>query len=166
MGRIPAELRNAIARNIKLERLKKYGRQRGTAKTCAEDFGVSPQQWSPWECGKRTPDEIRLKEMADFFGVSVTYLRRPEQQFQLTFEQFLKTPNIPPDASLHVSPDSEQPHPHGESCADLIRAMARFFESGFDVVLSCTPRKPSAKQEGQSKAAEDALEALREFVER
>ncbi len=37
-------------------------------------FGVSQQQWSPWETGSRTPDEFRLAQLADFFGVTVEYL--------------------------------------------------------------------------------------------
>ncbi len=49
---------------------------RGGGKKCAESFGVSPQQWSPWERGMRTPDELRLSQIADFFGVTVEYLRR------------------------------------------------------------------------------------------
>ncbi len=48
---------------------------RGGGKKCAEAFGVSPQQWSPWERGKRTPDEVRLGEIAGFFGVSVEWMR-------------------------------------------------------------------------------------------
>lgn len=49
---------------------------RGGGKKCAESFGVSPQQWSPWERGMRTPDELRLSQIADFFGVTVEFLRR------------------------------------------------------------------------------------------
>ncbi|MDR0363109.1 MAG: helix-turn-helix domain-containing protein [Planctomycetota bacterium] len=37
---------------------------------------MSPQQWSPWERGMRTPDELRLSQIANFFGVTVEYLRR------------------------------------------------------------------------------------------
>lgn len=40
--------------------------------------GVSPQQWSPWERGSRTPDEVRMKQIGDFFGVSVDWLRAAE----------------------------------------------------------------------------------------
>lgn len=48
---------------------------RGGGKKCAKAFGVLPQQWSPWETGMRTPDEMRMKLLAEFFGVSVDYLR-------------------------------------------------------------------------------------------
>ena len=50
MGKIPENLRQIIAANIRACRMKKYP-GRGGGKKCAEAFGVSPQQWSPWECG-------------------------------------------------------------------------------------------------------------------
>lgn len=75
MGKIPNELRETIAHNIRECRLKKFP-GRGGGKKCAEAFGVSPQQWSPWERGMRTPDELRLSQIAAFFGVTVEYLRR------------------------------------------------------------------------------------------
>lgn len=75
MGKIPNELRETIARNIRDCRMKKFP-GRGGGKKCAEAFGVSPQQWSPWERGMRTPDELRLSQIAEFFGVTVEYLRR------------------------------------------------------------------------------------------
>lgn len=79
MGKIPQELRQIIARNIRNCRLKKYP-GRGGGKRCAEAFGVSPQQWSPWERGMRTPDELRLSQIARFFGVTVEDLRRDTSQ--------------------------------------------------------------------------------------
>ncbi len=75
MGKIPNELREVIARNIRDCRVKKFP-GRGGGKKCAETFGVSPQQWSPWERGMRTPDELRLSQIAEFFGVTVEFLRR------------------------------------------------------------------------------------------
>ena len=79
MGKIPNELREIIARNIKERRLNKFP-GRGGGKKCAEAFGVSPQQWSPWERGTRTPDENRLSQIADFFDVSVEWLwHRPHR---------------------------------------------------------------------------------------
>ncbi len=62
MGRIPNELRHIIAENIRAARMKKYP-GRGGGKKCAEALGVSPQQWSPWERGMRTPDEFRLRQI-------------------------------------------------------------------------------------------------------
>ncbi len=78
MGRMPDELRVTIAHNIRACRFKRYP-GRGGAKLCAEEFGVSPQQWSPWENGKRTPDEIRLQQLARFFDVTVEFLRTDHQ---------------------------------------------------------------------------------------
>lgn len=75
MGKISKELRDIIAKNLRDCRMKKYP-GRGGAKKCAEMFGVSPQQWSPWERGLRTPDELRLTQLADFFDVTTEYLRR------------------------------------------------------------------------------------------
>lgn len=75
MAKIPAELRETIAWNIRVCRMRKYP-GRGGGKKCAEQFGVSPQQWSPWERGMRTPEEARLSRIAEFFGVTVEYLRR------------------------------------------------------------------------------------------
>jgi len=75
MRKIPLELKETIARNIRECRKEKFP-GRGGGKKCAAAFGVSPQQWSPWERGKRTPDESRIQQMADFFGVTVEYLRR------------------------------------------------------------------------------------------
>ena len=52
MGRIPNELRQAIASNIRAARTKKFP-NRGGSKQCAEAFSQfigkkgSPQQWSP-----------------------------------------------------------------------------------------------------------------------
>ena len=80
MGKIPNELRQTIAANIRAARIKKF-LGRGGGKKCAAAFSefvgqnVSPQQWSPWERGMRTPDENRLKQMAEFFGVTVEDLR-------------------------------------------------------------------------------------------
>ena len=78
MGKIPSELRATIARNIRACRMAKFP-GRGGGKKCAEAFGVSPQQWSPWELGRRTPDELRLDLIARFFGVTVEDLRRDKR---------------------------------------------------------------------------------------
>ncbi len=89
MGKIPNELREIIARNIRDCRVKKFP-GRGGGKKCAETFGVSPQQWSPWERGMRTPDELRLSQIADFFGVTVEFLRRDNSVRKPEF-----TPDMP-----------------------------------------------------------------------
>lgn len=79
MGKMPDALRETIARNIRYCRMRKFP-GRGGGKRCAESFGVSPQQWSPWESGKRTPDELRLEQIANFFGTTVEWFRRDHRQ--------------------------------------------------------------------------------------
>ncbi len=74
MGKIPETLRHIIAANIRACRRKTFP-GRGGGKRCAEAFGVSPQQWSPWERGMRTPNEQRLSQIAEFFGVTVEHMR-------------------------------------------------------------------------------------------
>lgn len=93
MGKIPNELREIIARNIRDCRIKKFP-GRGGGKKCAETFGVSPQQWSPWERGMRTPDELRLSQIAEFFGVTVEFLRR---------DNSVKKPELATDLPLSYS---------------------------------------------------------------
>lgn len=75
VGKIPQHLRETIAGNIRECRCKKFPGHGGGTK-CAKAFGVSLQQWSPWESGKRVPDELRLEQIAKFFGVSVEFMRR------------------------------------------------------------------------------------------
>ncbi len=75
MGKVPVELRKNIADNIRSCRCIRYPMW-GGAKKCAQDFGVSPQQWSQWERGAHMPDEFRMMELATFFGVDTEYLRR------------------------------------------------------------------------------------------
>lgn len=65
MGRIPKELREIIAKNIRDCRLKMFP-GRGGSKKCAAALGVSPQQWSPWERGIRAPDEDRMISIHNF----------------------------------------------------------------------------------------------------
>ncbi|MCC8116532.1 MAG: helix-turn-helix domain-containing protein [Planctomycetes bacterium] len=95
MGRMPDDLRAIIAHNIRVCRCERYP-GRGGAKSCAEDFGVSPQQWSPWENGRRTPDELRLQQLAAFFNVTVEYLR---------------TDHTSPATTVHTTRDAEKTTP-------------------------------------------------------
>ncbi len=74
VGKMPDELRERIAANIRTCREFMFP-GRGGSRRCAEMVGVSPQQWSPWERGSRTPDEVRMRQIGDFFGVSVDWLR-------------------------------------------------------------------------------------------
>lgn len=74
MARYDKKLGLIIASNIRACRMARFP-GRGGAKKCAEAFGVSPQQWSPWERGARTPSEEKLRQIAAFFGVTEEYLR-------------------------------------------------------------------------------------------
>ncbi len=135
MGKIPTELRNIIARNIRECRKKKFP-GRGGSKKCAEKFGVSPQQWSPWERGKRTPDEDRLAKIAKFFGVDVEFLRRDNSRPQ---------PESPP-----VTPVQSESPPYGRrhfawsdvfpDAVELIHAIAT---KGLRVQVTLDPREES-----------------------
>ncbi len=98
MGKIPIQLRETIARNIRERRKIKFP-GRGGSKQCAEAFGVSPQQWSPWETAKRTPDEEHLGKIAEFFGVTVEDLRRDNRPSSMS------APKSEPNAS------SREPQP-------------------------------------------------------
>lgn len=85
MARMSQEQREVIARNIRECRQKKFPGL-GSGKKCVAAFSefigknVSQQQWSPWERGVRTPDKIRLKRIAEFFGVSVEFLRKDHRK--------------------------------------------------------------------------------------
>ncbi len=115
MGKIPDKLRKIIAENIRNCRLKKFP-GRGGGKKCAEQFGVSPQQWSPWERGGRTPDEMRLEQIAAFFDVTVEFLRRDNSALKTDVKHTDKlTPPFPfpPGAPTPLSQTgilTSQPH--------------------------------------------------------
>ncbi len=119
MGKIPDELRKIIAANIRAERVKKFP-GRGGGQQCAAAFGVSPQQWSPWESGRRTPDETRLRRIADFFGVTVEHMRRDNSSG-------CNTPGA--SASPANEPPPPEPSLHAISCAEseIIWQMQRLY---------------------------------------
>ncbi len=73
MGGESRELRSIVGENIKYCREKRFPGQ-GGGKECADLFGVSQQQWSPWELGKRLPKEKRLWEFAEFFVTTVEWM--------------------------------------------------------------------------------------------
>ncbi len=103
MGKIPEQLRQIIAANIHACRMKKFP-ERGGGKKCAEAFGVSPQQWSPWERGMRTPDELRLSQIASFFGVTVEHMRRDNSAPDISSK------NNPHNAEAGAPPNGETPN--------------------------------------------------------
>ena len=115
MGRMPAALREIIGINIRTCRMEKYP-GRGGASRCAKEIGVSLQQWSPWETGKRTPDEVRLRKIADFFGVTVEFLRA--------------------DNSRHIV-DAAERNQAGIDDLDGVSSYQHAFHP-FDELLSCT----------------------------
>jgi transcriptional regulator with XRE-family HTH domain len=75
MMKVPKELRQAIAQNIRNCRMEKFPGH-GGGKRCAEAFGVLQAQWSIWESGRQMPGELRLAKLAEFFGVTVEELRK------------------------------------------------------------------------------------------
>ncbi len=68
------ELRLIVGENIRYCREKSFPGKGGMSE-CAEQFGVSLQQWSPWELGKRLPKDWRLEKIAEFFGRTVAWMR-------------------------------------------------------------------------------------------
>lgn len=121
MGKISERLRNIIANNIRQCRLRKYPGW-GGSKRCAEALGVSPQQWSPWERGKRTPDEYRLALIAEHFGVTIEYLRCDNNTMHLSGMSARKAESPPSrepgapssaKATAGVFPSSVGPFPPG-----------------------------------------------------
>lgn len=109
MGKMPDALRETIARNIRNCRQRKFP-GRGGGKRCAESFGVSPQQWSPWESGKRTPDELRLEQIAMFFETTVEWFRR-DHRLEDERGAAARAPNSEIVYSHTFTPDRCRPRP-------------------------------------------------------
>lgn len=93
MGKVPVDLRKNIATNIRNCRSNRYPKW-GGSKRCAEEFGVSPQQWSQWERGTHMPDEFRMMEIADFFGVSTAFLRRDNTVLRMDTARYWPYPEV------------------------------------------------------------------------
>lgn len=109
MGRTPEILRQIIAANIRACRMDKFP-GRGGGKKCAEAFGVSPQQWSPWERGMRTPDELRLSQIADFFGVTVEYMRQDNGNLDMLPRRNIQTALSPGGQPAYGDQDGLAPY--------------------------------------------------------
>ena len=63
------------------KRLKELRAKNGlTQATFAEEFSISKGTIAMWETGKRTPDIETIKQIAEYFGVSVDYLVDNEKQ--------------------------------------------------------------------------------------
>ncbi len=118
MARISKSLRAIIARNIRECRREMFPKI-GGSKACAAKFSeycgrnITPQQWSPWESGGRTPNEDSLEQIAAFFGKTVEYMCSDNSP-----------PPVPPMTSM---PPYEPPCPSyaGLSAPELIMAMDR-----------------------------------------
>lgn len=79
-------LRLLIGWRIREQRELKFPGHGGGGR-CAEAYKVTNQQWSSWETGLRTPDDDRLKQMADFFGAKPEIFKtEPENWAQLRAE--------------------------------------------------------------------------------
>ena len=74
MGGETKELRLIVGENIKYCREQRFPGM-GGSKECADAFGVTQQQWSPWELGKRLPKEKRLAKIAEFFDTTADWMR-------------------------------------------------------------------------------------------
>lgn len=58
-----------------MNRLKELRKEKKlTQKVVAEIFEISQSTWQRWECGKAKDRNNRLKEIADYFGVTEAYL--------------------------------------------------------------------------------------------
>lgn len=68
---------------------------RGGSKHFAKVLGVSPQQWSQWENGVRTPNHHHLKLIADYFGITPKELLRLAQEGPAAFEPVAAPPSPP-----------------------------------------------------------------------
>lgn len=82
------ELRHVIAWRINEGRLAAYP-HRGGLKTCAEEFGVAPQQWSQYESGNRTPEDQNLERIAKHLKTSVQHLMTPPENWESVKEEWL-----------------------------------------------------------------------------
>lgn len=48
---------------------------KGGSKKCADALGITQQQWSQWELGKRMPSDGWLEKIAELFGTTAQWLR-------------------------------------------------------------------------------------------
>ena len=155
MGKIPDALREIIAWNIRDCRMRKFP-GRGGGKKCAEAFKVSPQQWSPWESGKRTPDETRLEQIATFFDTTVEYMRRDNRPTKMAPPPPVDEPPKPQEqrlngdwwqswqqASINAAPSSVAPPGSPESFFLLFRYLVDYLvTNGIKVRTDQAPYNP------------------------
>ena len=137
MGKIPSELREIIAWNIRDCRYKRYPGP-GGSKQCAEAFNVQPQQWSHWETGNRTPDETSLAQIARFFDTTVEYMRRDNRPSSAL---------VKPDSAYPQSNDNWKHSARPGSLASFFWLLHDFLQfimtEGIKVRIDRRPRKRS-----------------------
>lgn len=125
-----------IAANIRELRMKKFP-GRGGAKKCALAYGVSPQQWSPWERGTRTPGEMHLNQLAEFFEVDVAAFLEPRDE---VVEEVEAPRFAPVDESVERPPQEGFPPIAGQD--DLLTLLlGRRVKAVYRVELSVTELK-------------------------
>lgn len=57
-----------------------------TAYQVSKETGVSTATLSSWKTGRYTPKEEKLKKLADYFGVSTTFLRIGNKKYSIPFD--------------------------------------------------------------------------------
>lgn len=73
-GKKREQMLKVISNNLLTLRMKNYP-GRGGSKQCATAMNLTLQQWSAWENGSRLPNNARLAQISEFFGVSMDYLK-------------------------------------------------------------------------------------------
>ena len=81
-------LREVIAWRIAEARKNAYP-DRGSLTTCAAEFGISPQQWSQYESGHRSPEDHNLERIAAHLKTTVETLMTPPVDWHLIREEWV-----------------------------------------------------------------------------
>lgn len=82
------ELRGIIAWRITEGRNRVFPGRGGQGR-CAREFGVSPQQWSQYESGHRTPEDQNLAEIAKHLKTTAKALMTPPENWDAVREERL-----------------------------------------------------------------------------
>jgi transcriptional regulator with XRE-family HTH domain len=106
---MPQAQREVIAYNITQLRKEKYPGKGGSYK-CANDFKVPQSQWSPWETGRRTPDEDRMAQIASFFGITVAELKKEPDDWAEKRHEWLARKQGPRRKRSAAYAQTEVPH--------------------------------------------------------
>ena len=135
MSRIPQSLRETIARNIKACRMKNSPGRAGSQR-CAKDFGVCPQQWSQWERGHRTPNEMHMLQLAQFFKTTVENLRRDKDAPPRIKAEEPKEPEL---NSPFADEETDEPN---EDAASTVSSMRALLASMLNPAPLASPARP------------------------